>query len=157
MWKKLEREMSHGVIHENQSDQVVFLLNMYKISYDNRKRLLPSLCLQSERLSFVTCEQRADHFTQIMWFDFIRWRFHFIRGRFPYSDCIKYIDVCYYYGFFAIVLLAPYIEIPIKPIKLIDGGTDSKQEVYFMFILRYQALRMHALYSAKACMCELLE
>ena len=26
----------------------------------------------------------------MMWFDFIKWRFHFIRGRFHYSECIRY-------------------------------------------------------------------
>ena len=30
----------------------------------------------------VTCKQRADHFTAVLWFDFIRWRFY-------YSHCIK--------------------------------------------------------------------
>ena len=43
-----------------------------------------------ERLSLVTCKQTADHFTPIMWFDFISWRFHFIKGRFHHSNCIKY-------------------------------------------------------------------
>ena len=38
----------------------------------------------------VTCKQRAGNFTPMMWFDFIRWRFHFIKGRFHYSNCIKY-------------------------------------------------------------------
>ena len=38
----------------------------------------------------VTCKQRADHFTPMMWFDFVRWRFHLIRGRFHYSNCIRY-------------------------------------------------------------------
>ena len=30
-------------------------------------------------MSLVTCKQRTDHFTPMMWFDFIRWRFHVIR------------------------------------------------------------------------------
>ena len=38
----------------------------------------------------VTCKQRTDHFTPMMWFDFIEWRFHFIRGRFHNSECMKY-------------------------------------------------------------------
>ena len=37
----------------------------------------------------VTCKQRADHFTPMMWIEFIRWRFHLIRGRFHYSNCIR--------------------------------------------------------------------
>ena len=43
----------------------------------------------------VTCKQRADHFTPMMWFDFVRWRFHFIRRLFHYLNYIKYnqIDV----------------------------------------------------------------
>ena len=41
-------------------------------------------------LSLVTCKQRADHFTPIVWFDFIRGRFHFIRRLFHYSNYIKY-------------------------------------------------------------------
>ena len=45
-----------------------------------------SLCYLSELLSLVTCKQRADHFTPMMWFDFIRWRFHFIRRLFHYSN-----------------------------------------------------------------------
>ena len=54
------------------------------------KFFLHSLCHLSELLSLVTCEQRADHFTPMMWFDFIRWRFHLIRRRFHYSNCIRY-------------------------------------------------------------------
>ena len=33
----------------------------------------------------LSCKQRAEHFTRIMWFYFIKWRFHFIRGRFHNS------------------------------------------------------------------------
>ena len=51
---------------------------------------LHSLCHLSEQLPLVTCKQRASHFTPMMWFDFIRWQFHFIRGRFHYSNCIKF-------------------------------------------------------------------
>ena len=54
------------------------------------KNFLHLLCHLSELLSLVTCKQRADHFTPIMWFDFIRWRFHLIRGQFHYSNCIRY-------------------------------------------------------------------
>ena len=50
----------------------------------------------SEWLSLVTCKQRADHFTPMMWFDFIRWRFHLIRGRFHHSDCIKYNQIIFH-------------------------------------------------------------
>ena len=49
--------------------------------------------LESGRLSLVTCKQRADHFTPMMWFDFIKWRFHFIRGQSHYSECIKYSKI----------------------------------------------------------------
>ena len=38
----------------------------------------------------VTRKQRADHFTPMMWFDTINWRFHFIGGQFHYCECIKY-------------------------------------------------------------------
>ena len=38
----------------------------------------------------LACKQRADHFTPMMWFDLIRWRFHLIRRRFHYSNCIRY-------------------------------------------------------------------
>ena len=38
----------------------------------------------------VICRQRADHFAPMMRFDLIRWRFHFIRRRLHYSNCIKY-------------------------------------------------------------------
>ena len=38
----------------------------------------------------VTRKQKADHFTPMMSFDFIRWLFHVIRGRFHYWDCIRY-------------------------------------------------------------------
>ena len=47
---------------------------------------LHSLYYLSELLSLVTCKQRADHFTPMMWFDFIRWRFHFTRRLFHYSN-----------------------------------------------------------------------
>ena len=47
------------------------------------------LCIKT-RCLLVTCKQRADHFTPMMWFDFIRWRFHLIRRRFHYSNCIRY-------------------------------------------------------------------
>ena len=60
------------------------------------KTFLPSSCLLSERLSLVTCKQGADHFTRMMWFDFIKWRFHFIRGRFHYSESIKYCQNIWY-------------------------------------------------------------
>ena len=55
-----------------------------------KKLFLHSLCYLSEPLSLVACKQRADHFTPIMWFYFIRWRFHFIRRLFHYSNLIKY-------------------------------------------------------------------
>ena len=51
-----------------------------------RKTFIRSLCYLSELLSLVTCKQRADHSTPMMWFDFIRWRFHFIRKLFHYSN-----------------------------------------------------------------------
>ena len=59
------------------------------------KNFSHSFCHLSELLSLVTCKQRADHFTPMMWFDFIRWRFHFIKRLFRYSNYIKYnqIDV----------------------------------------------------------------
>ena len=61
-----------------------------KLVISTKNFFLSSLCLWSERLSLVTCKQRADHFTAMVWFDFIKWRFHFIRRRFHYSECIKY-------------------------------------------------------------------
>ena len=64
---------------------------MHKMTYYNKKLSLPSLCLLSEQLSLVTCKQRADHFTPMMWVDSInKWRFHFLRARFHYFECIKY-------------------------------------------------------------------
>ena len=54
------------------------------------KTFLRSLCLLSEQLTLVTCKQRADNFTSMMWFGFVRRWFHFIRGRFHYSDRTKY-------------------------------------------------------------------
>ena len=41
-------------------------------------------------LSLAACKQRSEPFTPMMWFDFIKWRFHFIRVRCPYSMRIKY-------------------------------------------------------------------
>ena len=52
--------------------------------------MLHSLCHLSEQLWLVICRQRADHFAPMMRFDLIRWRFHFIRRRLHYSNCIKY-------------------------------------------------------------------
>ena len=49
-----------------------------------------TLCYLSELLSLNTCKQRADYLTPMMWFDFIRWRFHFIRRLFHNSNYIKY-------------------------------------------------------------------
>ena len=67
MRTNLERTVWHEDMHYNQYYQVALL-------------------------SLVTCKQRADHFTPMMWFDFIKWRFYFIRGRFHYSECIKYCE-----------------------------------------------------------------
>ena len=91
MWTNLERTVSYEGNHYNQSDQVVLLWHLYKINYNNKKKsFLTSLCHLNERLSLVTYKQRAVHFIPMMWFDFIRWRFHFIRGRFHYLNCIKH-------------------------------------------------------------------
>ena len=64
--------------------------NVWCWLYMRTKLFSPSLCFLSEQLSLATCKQRADHFTPMLWFDFNKWRFHFIRGRFHYSDYIKY-------------------------------------------------------------------
>ena len=53
------------------------------------KTFLLSLCHLSERLSSVTYKHRAEHLTPMMWFDIIRWQFHFIRGRLYSSNCVK--------------------------------------------------------------------
>ena len=47
------------------------------------------LCIKT-RCLLVTCKQRADHFTPMTWFDFIRWQFHFIRRLLHYSNYIRY-------------------------------------------------------------------
>ena len=62
---------------------------MHEVNYDDQ-HFFPSLCLLSEQLSLVTCKQSADYFTPVLWFDFIRWRVHFIMGLIPYLDCNKY-------------------------------------------------------------------
>ena len=58
IWTNLEITLSHEGIHYNQSDQVVLLLIGYKISYNNEKLFLHSLCHLCERISLVTCKQR---------------------------------------------------------------------------------------------------
>ena len=90
MWTNWERTVSYEGIHCNQSDQVVLLWIINNISYNNEKLFQHSLCHLSELLSLVTCKQRAVHYTPMTWFDFIRWRFHFIRRLFHYSNYIKY-------------------------------------------------------------------
>ena len=57
-----------------------------KLVITTKNFFLYSLCYLSELLPLVTCKQRADHFTPMMWFEFIRWRFHFIRRLFLYSN-----------------------------------------------------------------------
>ena len=59
------------------------------------KTFLPSIGLLSERLSLVTCKQRVDHFTPMVWFDLIKWPFHFTRGRLHYSEYIRYCQKTY--------------------------------------------------------------
>ena len=63
---------------------------MYEISHCNQNLLHFHHTSLSDQLLLVTCKQRADHFTSMMWFDFTRWLYHFIEGRSHHSDCIKY-------------------------------------------------------------------
>ena len=66
---------------------------------------LTSLWHLSERLSLVKCYQRADHYIPTIFFHFIRWRFHSIRGRYHYSNCFNGIKMMWHKTTFNLKLI----------------------------------------------------
>ena len=96
MWTYLERTVSHEDIHYKQSTKWYCFRICMKFIISHSKTVLPSLCLLSERPSWVVCKQRTDNFTQTMWFDIIKWWSHFTRGGFTIRTASNTIKVIWY-------------------------------------------------------------